>query len=384
MDSEKYGKVIVEGVSVFAENTSTQNIEMMEENNKGNFKSSQKEIVIPPQKLIMEGEIDKKQEALLVPYVLEDVYIPEFIIVHLGAPTSSAENVSVRFIDYIKNVALSEIYPTWPEEALKAKIYCQISFALNRIYTEWYRNKGYSFQITNSTAYDQYFVYGRNIFKNISKIVDEIFSIIKYYFGDDKELVRATIVEGIPESYPGTLLRLNDTNENVKVIQKQLNRIAKNFPVIPKIALENGKFGKDTEDLVNSFQKIFGLNSNGEVGINDWSKIVSVYKSLNSEKEINKCDKLPVFPGFPITLEDEDDYVMMIQKYINVLAKNNYGLKQVHVTGKFNEETELAVKKLQKEFGLESTGTVDKSTWNKLLDIYKALCEGKIFKIKRH
>lgn len=621
VDSEKDGKVIVEGVSVFEENTSIQNIEIVHENNKNNFKSSPKQIVISPQKLVMKNGLGEKQGISITPYVLDQVYIPEFIIVHLGAPSAAAENVTVGFIDYIKNVASSEIYPTWPEEALKANIYCQISFALNRIYTEWYRNKGYSFQITNSTAYDQYFIKGRNIFENISKIVDDIFSkyiitignktpffaqycngttvtcdglsqwgtvdlakagmeafgIIKYYFGDDKELVRATIIEGIPESYPGTPLRLNDINENVKVIQKQLNRISKNFPAIPKIPLEDGNFGKDTEEAVktfqrtfnltpdgivgratwyrissiyvgvkrlaeleqepeeeikepegdgkypgyllkygsrgekvremqsylaeiakyynipsilpdgifgnitkqtviefqrlfgldadgivgvstwdmiynvykklerkniretyiyssdypgyvlkeylisddikwlqtylnaiakfykdvptiavdgiyrkrtrnavSSFQKLFGLSPTGEIGYNDWNKLISVYKSLGDEKDNKRIENIYDYPGLPIMIEDEDGYVTILQKYINILSKNNYRVHQVNVTGYFNEETELAVKKLQKEFDLPPTGKVDETTWNKILSIYKALYTGDFVKRKRH
>ena len=621
VDSEKDGKVIVEGVSVFEENTSIQNIEIVHENNKNNFKSSPKQIVISPQKLVMKNGLGEKQGISITPYVLDQVYIPEFIIVHLGAPSAAAENVTVGFIDYIKNVASSEIYPTWPEEALKANIYCQISFALNRIYTEWYRNKGYSFQITNSTAYDQYFIKGRNIFENISKIVDDIFSkyiitignktpffaqycngttvtcdglsqwgtvdlakagmeafgIIKYYFGDDKELVRATIIEGIPESYPGTPLRLNDINENVKVIQKQLNRISKNFPAIPKIPLEDGNFGKDTEEAVktfqrtfnltpdgivgratwyrissiyvgvkrlaeleqepeeeikepegdgkypgyllkygsrgekvremqsylaeiakyynipsilpdgifgnitkqtviefqrlfgldadgivgvstwdmiynvykklerkniretyiyssdypgyvlkeylisddikwlqtylnaiakfykdvptiavdgiyrkrtrnavSSFQRLFGLSPTGEIGYNDWNKLISVYKSLGDEKDNKRIENIFDYPGLPIMIEDEDGYVTILQKYINILSKNNYRVHQVNVTGYFNEETELAVKKLQKEFDLPPTGKVDETTWNKILSIYKALYTGDFVKRKRH
>ncbi|WP_315111070.1 peptidoglycan-binding protein [Clostridium intestinale] len=621
VDSEKDGKVIVEGVSVFEENTSIQNIEIVEESNKNNFKSSPKQIVISPQKLVMKNGLGTKQGISITPYVLDEVYIPEFIIVHLGAPSAAAENVTVGFIDYIKNVASSEIYPTWPEEALKANIYCQISFALNRIYTEWYRNKGYSFQITNSTAYDQYFIKGRNIFENISKIVDDIFSkyiitignktpffaqycngttvtcdglsqwgtvdlakagmeafgIIKYYFGDDKELVRATIIEGIPESYPGIPLRLNDINENVKVIQKQLNRISKNFPAIPKIPLEDGNFGKDTEEAVktfqrtfnltpdgivgratwyrissiyvgvkrlaeleqepeeeikepegdgkypgyllkygsrgekvremqsylaeiakyynipsilpdgifgnitkqtviefqrlfgldadgivgvntwdmiynvykklerkniretyiyssdypgyvlkeylisddikwlqtylnaiakfykevptiavdgiyrkrtrnavSSFQRLFGLSPTGEIGYNDWNKLISVYKSLGDEKDNKRIENIYDYPGLPIMIEDEDGYVTILQKYINILSKNNYRVHQVNVTGYFNEETELAVKKLQKEFDLPPTGKVDETTWNKILSIYKALYTGDFVKRKRH
>ncbi|SFD20285.1 peptidoglycan-binding domain-containing protein [Clostridium uliginosum] len=523
-----FKEVIVEGVSVFEENTSIQNIEVIEENEISEFNVSPEKIVIPPEQLVLKAPRDKQMGTMVQPFVLDKPYIPEFIVVHLGSPSSAAENVTVGFVDYIKNVASSEIYPTWPEESLKANIYCQISFALNRIYTEWYRNKGYSFQITNSTAYDQYFIKGRNIFENISKIVDEIFSkyiitvgnktpffaqycngttvkcdglsqwgsvdlanagmealdIIQYYFGYDKTLVRATTIEGIPESYPGTALRLNDENNNVKVIQKQLNRISKNFPAIPKIPSEDGKFDKQTEDAVKMFQKvfnltqdgivgratwyrissiyvgvkrlaeleqepeyneekpsgyvqpdfdgqypgyvlreclvgedvkwlqtylqaiakrykqipsicvdgvfnkktkssvmifqkIFGLDVNGRIGVNDWGKLILVYTSLDSVENVNKSDILYEYPGFDLGFGDQDGYVMVLQDYINVIAKNNCRISEIPRTGKFDNDTKIAVEKLQKQLGLKVTGVVDEITWNKISSTYEALYSGR-------
>ena len=174
--SEGYKDVIVEGVSVFDGITSIQDIEMEEASIESGEKNLQEEIIIQDQQGVEKSTENIEMGFSMAPFVLRNVYVPEFITVHLGSPTSYAENITVRFIDYIKNVASSEIYPTWPEEAIRANVYCQISFALNRVYTEWYRNMGYPFQVTNSTAYDQYFVKGRNIFENISKIVDEIFN----------------------------------------------------------------------------------------------------------------------------------------------------------------------------------------------------------------
>ncbi|WP_252249955.1 spore cortex-lytic protein [Clostridium sp. ZBS13] len=173
---ENFEEVIIDGVSVFEDITSIQNVEVGEEEENNYNNGLPQKIIIPPEQLVLNAKRDKQVGSMVQPLVLERPYIPEFIVVHLGPPSVPAENVTVGFVDYIKNVASSEIYPTWPEESLKANIYCQISFALNRIYTEWYRGKGYSFQITNSPAYDQYFIKGRNIFDNISKIVDEIFS----------------------------------------------------------------------------------------------------------------------------------------------------------------------------------------------------------------
>jgi len=203
-------------------------------------------------------------------------YIPDSITVHLGRPDREAQNVTVPFVDYIKNVASSEIYPTWPEAALRANILAQISFALNRVYTEWYRSRGYDFDITNSTAFDQSFVYGRDIFDNISRIVDETFDsylrrenaveplfaaycdgvevscsglsqtgtvtlarqglspleIIRYYYGDNIDLVTNAPVGTFRPSYPGLPLRLGDTNNSVQQMQIRLNRIARNYPSI--------------------------------------------------------------------------------------------------------------------------------------------------------
>lgn len=227
--------------------------------------------------------------------------IPETITVHLGAPDSAAQNVVVPFVDYIKNVASSEIYPTWPENALRANIYAIISYALNRIYTEWYRSRGYDFDITNTTRYDQAFVPDKDIFENINDIVDEIFDeyvvregsiqplftqfcngttstcaglsqwgtvslaeqglspleILKSFYGDDILILTDTPVTSVGESYPGEPLRPGDDSNSVKVIQTELNRIAQNYPAIPKIRLENGFYGVDTEDAVRAFQRIF-------------------------------------------------------------------------------------------------------------------------------
>ena len=425
-------EVIVEGVSVFDQITSIQNIEMIEEGNALGLKSSPEKIVIPPQQLTMKATRDKQFGSSTTPYVLERVVIPEFIIVHLGSPTSAAENVVVGFADYIKNVASSEIYPTWPEESLKANIYCQISFALNRIYTEWYRNKGFSFHITNSTAYDQYFIKGRNIFDNISKIVDEIFSeyirtignktpffaqycngttvkcdglsqwgtvdlanagmealnIIKYYFGYDKELVRAIAVEGIPESYPGTSLRLNDVNENVKVIQKQLNRISQNFPAIPKIYPVNGVFGKETEEAVKTFQRVFNLTPDGIVGRATWYRISSIYVGVKRLAELEQepepdgesgnggKPEEPEFdgqyPGYLLRYGSRGEKVRELQYYLGKIAEQ-YNIPRILPDGIFGIKTKESVIAFQRLFGLSQDGIVGPATWNKIVEVYRGL-----------
>lgn len=257
-------------------------------------------------------------------------YIPENIVVHLGPPDSDAANVTVSFPDYIKNVASSEIYPTWNDSALLANIYAQISFALNRVYTEYYRSRGYNFSITNSTATDQKFIQGRNIFENIDRIVDEVFNsyirrqntleplfaqfcngttttcdglsqwgsqelaeqgynsiqILRNYYGDDIEIVTNAPVMGIVESYPGTPIRQNDANIYVQVIQTMLNRISQNYPAIPKINPVNGIFDENTLNSAKKFQSIFNLSSDGVVGNATWYKMVFLYVGITKLSEL--------------------------------------------------------------------------------------------------
>lgn len=236
-------------------------------------------------------------------------FVPQQITVHLGAPSASAPNVTVPFSEYVKNVASSEIYPTWDESALRANILAIVSFALNRVYTEFYRSRGYDFDITNNTAYDQYFVNGRSYFSNISRLVDELFNdylrrpgfveplaakfcngttvtceglsqwgsqrlaqqgqnstqILRNYYGN-VEIVPNAPIRGITSSYPGSPLRRGSTGPNVVVIQTELNRIAQNYPAIPKIANVDGIYGSRTEASVRAFQEIFDLTPDGIVG----------------------------------------------------------------------------------------------------------------------
>jgi len=253
--------------------------------------------------------------------VLPQPVVPSVIVVHAGVPEdASAPNYTVDFKDYIKNVASSEIYATWPMEALKANIHAMLSFTLNRVYTEWYRGKGYNFTITNSTAYDQAFSFGRNIFQEVSDVVDEIFTsyitrpdikqplltqysdgrrvkrdgwlsqwgskeladqgytamqILKNYYGDDIIIKQADKVEGVPVSYPGAPLNIGSSGENVRVIQEQLNAISNNYPLIQKL-IEDGVYGAKTAESVKVFQKIFKLPQTGVVDLPTWYKISDV------------------------------------------------------------------------------------------------------------
>ena len=244
-------------------------------------------------------------------------YVPQQITVHLGAPDASAQNVTVSFVDYVKNVASSEIYPTWEESALRANILAIVSFALNRVYTEYYRSRGYDFEITNSTAYDQFFVNGRSFFSNVSRLVDELFNdylrrpgfveplaakfcngttatcdglsqwgsqhlaqegytapqILQSYYGD-VEIVANAPIRGITTSYPGIPLRRGAAGPAVVVIQTELNRISQNYPAIPKISPVDGIFGAQTEAAVRKFQEVFDLTPDGIVGSATWYALV--------------------------------------------------------------------------------------------------------------
>ena len=256
--------------------------------------------------------------------------IPETITVHLGLPDQPAENVTVSFPDYIKNVASSEIYPTWPEAAIRANIYAQISYALNRVYNEFYRSQGYDFDITNTTQFDQKFIKGRDIYENISQIVDDIFNdyvvrqgridpfftaycngstsfcagllqwgtvelaeqgltpyqILQYYYGDNIGIVEnAPISANIP-SYPGVPLRVGSSGNDVKTIQLQLNRIANNYPAIPRIPNPNGVFGVSTRNAVQEFQRIFNLTPDGIAGKATWYQLKYIYNGVKRLNEL--------------------------------------------------------------------------------------------------
>ncbi|MEG1447769.1 MAG: peptidoglycan-binding protein [Oscillospiraceae bacterium] len=344
--------------------------------------------------------------------------IPSQITVHLGKPDSPAPNVQVSFSDYIKNVASSEIYPTWPESSLRANIYSQISFALNRIYTGWYRNKGYDFDITNSTQYDQAYVDGRNIFENISQIVDEIFNnyvtkgegiepyftqfcngttvtcdglsqwgtvplaekgytpyeILKYYYGDDINIKRNAPVEDVEESYPGVPLKLGMSGNDVKLIQNQLNRIGKNYPAIPKITMPDSVFGKETEAAVKKFQSIFGLVPDGIVGKSTWYKINEIYVGVKQLSELTSegIKYSEVAPVSPTEMKKgvTGYAVQVVQYYLAVIAYFNTAIPLIEVDGYFGDETENAVRQFQYQYGLPITGEVNAQTWDKMREVY--------------
>lgn len=341
--------------------------------------------------------------------------VPEFITVHLGKPNAAARNVRVPFAQYIKNVASSEIYPTWPENALRANIYAEITFALNRVYTEHYRSRGYDFDITNSTQFDQYYVEGRDIFENISRVVDDIFNdyvvkqgqiqpyftqycagtceglsqwgtvalanqgytpyrILQYYYGNDIDIVKNAPIKSNTTTYPGTPLRLGNGGEEVIEIQRELNRIAANYPSIPKISGSRGYFEQTTQNAVRQFQQIFNLESDGVVGKDTWYKIKRIYNGIKGLSELYS-------EGITIS-EAERKYervlkkgsrgpsVKILQYYLCFLSYFNLKLPYVAVDGIFGDETRDAVLAFQSLYGLDVDGIVGRDTWDMIQNAY--------------
>ncbi len=345
-------------------------------------------------------------------------YIPETITVHLGAPDSDAENVTVPFIDYIKNVASSEIYPTWPDSALRANIYAQISFALNRIYTEFYRSRGYNFNITNSTAFDQSFVRGRNIFDNVGKIVDEIFNeyirrqgfvepllaqycdgvrvscdglsqwgsvdlaeagyvpyeILTNYYGDNIDLTETDDIRGIEDSFPTVPLRLGSVGNDVRTVQVRLNRISGNYPSIPKIDPADGSFSYSTQDAVRRFQEVFDLTPDGIVGKATWYKIQYIYNGIKRLNELDseglRLEDITKQYVDQLEIGNRGDDVRALQYYLDYLSAYEESIPEVAIDGIFGEETRDAVIAFQRAYGLSPTGIVEEITWNTLYNAY--------------
>ncbi len=346
------------------------------------------------------------------------VTIPQSITVHLGGPNEDAQNVTVPFVDYIKNVASSEIYPTWPESALRANILAQISFALNRVFTEYYRARGYSYDITSSTAFDQKYTPGRDIFENVSLLVDQIFSdyivrrgsivplfaqycngttttcnglsqwgsvtlannglipyeILQNYYGENINLVRNAPVAEISPSYPGIPLKLGDVGENVRIVQQQLVRIARNYPNItpPEI---NGVFDVITQQAVVTFQETFDLQVNGIVGKDTWYAIKRIFAAVTRLAELTAEpiapeDVRPLFPS-DLSIGDVGQEVRIIQYYLAVISFFDPALTFQEPTGSFTEATESLVKEFQAAVDLPQTGIVDLATWNAIITAYE-------------
>ncbi len=347
------------------------------------------------------------------------VQIPENITVHLGTPGSDSVDVTVPFITYIKSVACSEIYPTWPTQSIIANVHAQVSLALNRIYTEWYPSQGYSFDIAASPSFDQYYIHEREVFDTIATVVDEYFDryiarmgyvepifaqfcdgktvtcqglsqwgtveraesgesatdIVKYYYGRDVELRQAPVAQVVPDSYPGEPLSLGDESDAVRFLQNRLNRIGITYTEIPFILLPDGVFDAETQNAVKAFQRIFGLPQSGIADSETWYRIIYIYTAVKSLAELDSEGQQPengAYPGTPLTNGSVGPNVLTMQWYINAIASSGQypEVNTVELDGQYGNETATQVRTLQGIFGLPQTGEVDEPTWNRITELF--------------
>ena len=326
VEAEGYEPILVSGTEVLPDRLALQQIRLTPLEN-----TEEEQFVVIPEHTLFGEYPPKLPEDEIKPMgesgeiVLSRVVIPEYVIVHDGLPSdNTAKNYWVRYKDYIKNVASCEIYATWPEAALYANILAIMSFTLNRVYTEWYRNQGRDFTITSSTAYDQKWIYGRNIYENIERLVDNVFAnylsrpgvrqpiltaycdgdrvqcsglsqwgsrdlaeqgytaieILRYYYGNDLYINTAEVISGVPSSYPGYSLDIGASGDKVRQLQNQLNRIAGNYPAIPTITAD-GIYGPGTAEAVRIFQGVFNLPETGVTDYATWYEISDIYVGVS-------------------------------------------------------------------------------------------------------
>lgn len=351
--------------------------------------------------------------------------IPTNIVVHLGAPDDkSAKNITIPFQEYIKNVASSEIYPTWPLDAIKANVLAEISFALNRIYNEWYPSKGYNFDITSLPEYDQTFIEDRSFYEDIVKVVDTIFNnyivregqiqplfaqycdgktttcnglsqwgsvslasqgkspdeILQYYYGDDISIVYNAPLSANIASYPGFPVQLGVAGDMVVTIKRQLNRISNNYPAIPKND-DSPYYTVETEDSVKAFQNIFNLEPNGIVDKGTWYKIKYIYNSVKQISDlysegISEEEAQQLYAN-ELKLNDQGIFIRLLHYLLRSIAYFDEDVPFLGSVGNsiFDENTVKMVEAFQKKYGLPVTGVVDRNTWAKLKDAYNDLIE---------
>ena len=418
-----YRTVRIQGIQIFAGQVTLAQPEMIPETEEGRDIPNEP-IVIPTHSLFSgDGGSCPEPTENCVPRVLDRVIIPKNITVHLGRPAASAKNVTVSFRNYIANVASSEVYPTWPEQALRANIHCQISLALNRIYTEWYPSKGYRFNITNSTSYDQYYVHGRTVFEVMTKLTDDIFNtyirktgtvnpyyseycdgksvtcpglkqwgtvtlanqgrnalqILKYYYGNDIEIVRTNNIQSIPQSYPGSPLRQGSTGTAVFTLQRQLNRIAKDYPFFGKLTVD-GVFGPRMVSTVKTFQRQFNLTADGVVGRQTWYKISYIYVSVKDLAELTSEGETSSgtlsdgsWGGTALRTGSTGSAVEQVQFWLNTLAQYESALPSLAVDGRYGAATASAVRAFQRRYGLTVDGVVGRETWNAIYNEFRSI-----------
>ena len=418
-----YRTVRIQGIQVFAGQVTLAQPEMIPETEEDRDVEDPP-IIIPPHPLFAGGGGSGRAPAdPCAPRVLDRVIIPKNITVHLGKPAASARNVTVSFRRYIANVASSEVYPTWPESALRANIHCQISLALNRIYTEWYPSRGYSFNITNSTSYDQYYVHGRTVFDVMVRLTDDIFNtylrktgtvnpyyseycdgksvtcpglkqwgtvtlakqgktplqILKYYYGSNIEIVRTNNIQAIPQSYPGSPLRQGDSGTAVFTLQRQLNRIAKDYPFLGKLTVD-GVFGPRMVSTVKTFQRQFNLTADGVVGRQTWYKISYIYVSVKDLAELTSEGETSSgtlsdgsWGGTALRTGSTGSAVEQVQFWLNTLAQYESALPSLAVDGRYGAATASAVRAFQRRYGLTVDGVVGRETWNAIYNEFRSI-----------
>ena len=345
--------------------------------------------------------------------------VPTEITVHIGSPEEAGKTITVPFPEYIKNVASNEIYPSWPADAIKANILAQISFALNRVYNEWYPSLGYNFDITSSPAYDQTFKEDSQFFENISQIVDDIFNnyivkgdqvqplfavycdginttcdglsqwgsvelarqglspteILKRYYGDDIRIIyNAPVSPNIP-SYPGFPFRLGSAGNYVRQLKVQLNRISDNYPAIPKIEEENIFFTTDMEESVKAFQEIFDLPVTGTVDKATWYEVKYLYNAVKKVADLASegisIEEVQFPYGETLQIGDTGPYIRPLNYLLNFLSYFDTDIPKLNLSGEeFTEDTKEVVIAFQTSNNIEADGIVDKNTWNVLLTSY--------------
>ena len=382
-------------------------------------------IIIPPKGLLLDepdeqaGPPDVRMPEGEMP---DDAVIPDYINVHLGRPDdAAAKNVRVRFTDYVKNVASSGIYPTWPQSSLVANVHAIVTYALNRIHTEWYRSNGYNFDITNSIALDQYYRNGGPVFENISRIVDGIFNIyarragfinpfftqscsgsaatcaglsqwgtvmlanqgmspiqiLRHHYPEDLELVISDNIAAVSKPYPGTPLRLGSRGDSVRRIQNNLNRIGESFPLIPRISNPDGVFCGQTQEAVRVFQRTFALTSDGIAGRETWNKLFEVHRAVESaaspSAQASPMPNMPAFPGTLLKVGSTGQDVWLMQNYLNTISDAYPSIPKIGVDSIFGEQTRRAVTAFQREFMLTEDGIIGPATWNKIMEQYATL-----------
>lgn len=416
--------VVIEGAQIFPGQRTVAPIEMVTSEGERE-RIADPPVIIPPHVLFLGqgGSGPAPITPCIEPYVLDEVVVPSKITVHLGKPAVSAKNVTVSFQQYIANVASSEVYPTWPEQALRANIHAQISLALNRIYTEWYPSKGYTFNITNSTSYDQYYVHGRTVFDVMVKLTAEIFNtyvrkigtlnpyyteycdgksvtcpgmkqwgtvtlanqgkdalqILRSYYGRDIEIVRTQNIRSIPQSYPGSPVRQGDRGTAVYTLQRQLNRITKDYPFFGMLNVD-GIFGSKMTQTVKAFQKQFGLTADGVVGRSTWYKISFIYVSVKDLAELTSEGETEngvlsggSWEGTILQVGSRGKSVEQAQFWLSTLADYTSDLLPLTVDGIYGNDTRQAVRAFQKLAGLTVDGVIGPATWKVLYESYESV-----------